>query len=129
MLRKIGASVAAALLTAGVGLTASAPAHAAHAGVEARTILPYHGTYRGLDGHHRTVTFYFDGHSLTHLRVNGHLIVSSAPVQGLTVHHRCDSHTGRCVRGHWSWDTTFEGTWNDPHQGHESHFTANVYAH
>jgi hypothetical protein len=131
-IRRISAAAAAVLLTAGVGLTAAAPAataHAAHAGVEARSVLPYTGHYLGRDGHHRLVKFYYNGHSLEHVTVNGHLIVSSAPVSGATVHHRCDSHTNKCVRGHWSWDTEFQGTWNDPRQGVESHFVADLYSH
>ena len=129
MLRKIAASVAAVLLTAGVGLTAPAPADAAHAGLEARSVLPYHGHYMGTDGHHRTVKFFYDGHSIRNVTVNSHLIVSSAPVSGVTVHHKCDTHTRKCVRGHWSWDTEFQGTWNDPNSGHEAHFVANLYSH
>ncbi|MGY2701041.1 hypothetical protein [Nocardioides sp. HB32] len=129
MLRRIGATFAVLLMTAGVGLVVTAPADAAHAGLEARSVLPYHGHYLGRDGHDRSVRFYFDGHSLSNVTVNGHLIVSSAPVSGATVHHRCDSHTRKCVRGHWASDTEFFGIWNDPNQGHESHFTAYVYAH
>jgi hypothetical protein len=127
MLRKIGASVAAVLLTAGVGL-AAAPADAAHG--DARTaVLPYVGHYMGRDGHHRLVKFYYDGHAIHDVTVNGHRFVSSAPVRGVTVHHKCDSHTNKCVRGHWSWDTTFEGIWNDPQSGHQAHFTADLYSH
>jgi hypothetical protein len=128
-LRKLGASVAAALLTAGFGVATTAPAGAAATTVEARSVLPYTGHYLGRDGHHRSVAFYFDGHSIHNVKVNGHLIVTSAPVSGATVHHKCDGHTKKCVRGHWSWDTEFTGTWNDPNQGHESHFTAHLYSH
>ena len=129
MLRKIGAAAAAVLLTTGVGLVASAPADAAHAGFEARSVLPYHGYYEGHDGHNRVVTFYYDGHSISNNTVRGQRIVTSAPVSGATVHHRCDSHTHKCVRGHWASDIAFYGTWNDPNQGHESHFIAYVLHH
>ena len=129
-IRRISAVAAAAfMLGAGAGLAAAAPADAARTGLEARAVLPYVGHYRGADGHHRLVTFYYNGHSISNFAVSGHVLVSSAPVQGATVHHRCDSRTNKCVRGHWSWDTTFMGVWNDPNQGHESAFEAFLYAH
>lgn len=129
MLRRIAAATAAVLMTVGVGTVASAPADAAHAGPVARAILPFHGHYSGLDGHHRTITFYYDGRSISNVRANGHLLVSSAPVAGVTVHHRCDPHAGRCVRGHWVSDLEFFGIWNDPNQGVESHFVATLVRH
>jgi hypothetical protein len=130
-LRKLGASVAAVLLTAGVGLTASAPAEAATAGgVEAaRTVLPFHGHYQGRDFHNRSVTFYFDGHHIRDFRINGHAFVTGAPVQGGQVHHYCSGHPSKCIRGHWSHDTTFDGQWNDPNQGHSVPFVARVISH
>jgi hypothetical protein len=130
-IRRFSAAAAAALLMAGVGLTAAAPADAARADAGARghAVLPYVGHYLGHDGHARTVRFYYNGHSIQHVTVNGQPIVSSAPVSGATVHHKCDSHSGRCVRGHWDLDTEFQGIWNDPRQGHEAHFVASLYSH
>ena len=54
---------------------------------------------------------------------------TTRPISGVTVHHKCDTHTRKCVRGHWSWDTEFQGTWNDPNSGHEAHFVAYLYSH
>jgi hypothetical protein len=92
-------------------------------------VLPYAGHYQGRDGHHRHVTFYFDGHQIKDFKVDGHLFLSGAPVQGHQVHHYCNHHTSKCIRGHWSWDTTFTGVWNDPRQGHDVSFTADLYSH
>jgi hypothetical protein len=128
-IHELGASLAAVLLAAGVGLTTAAPVDAAATSVEARTVLPYVGHYLGRDGHHRQIAFYYDGSHVRNFKINGTLAVGSAPVQGHQVHHTCDHHRNKCIRGHWSWDTTFVGVWNDPRQGHDVSFEVFLYAH
>lgn len=127
--RKIGATAAAVVLTAGIGLTASAPADAGSEGIESRTVLPFSGSYHGSDFHGRPVSFQYGGGHIHLFKVNGHFFLSGAPVQGHQVHHFCEPRTNKCIRGHWVTDTQFDGHWNDPQQGHSVSFTARLFSH
>ncbi|WP_395658662.1 hypothetical protein [Nocardioides sp.] len=126
--RKLGATFAALALAVGASLGTVAlgagAADASRPGVHARSVLPAVGHYQGRDGHNRHITFSYDGHAIHNVRANGHLLVTRASVSGAQVHHTCDHSTRKCVRGHWFNDHTFQGTWNDPNQGHESYFQA-----
>ena len=101
MLRKLCSVAAALICIAGLGLAASAPA-------QARSVLPHHGTYTGVDHGQRIVSLSFNGTTVTHFTV-GHLVIGSAHVSNGMFHETC--HNGYCFKGMWMTDTRVEGYW------------------
>ncbi|GAW50189.1 MULTISPECIES: hypothetical protein [unclassified Nocardioides] len=111
-MRKLLSVLAVLLCAAGFASAVPAPAQTAPA---ARAALPYEGHYRGMDQHHRTVTFtYTRAHGMTNFRV-GHQSFGGAQVSGGRWHHTC--HHGYCTRGQWHHDFYVTGHWNVSHGG------------
>ncbi|GEP37423.1 hypothetical protein NPS01_10860 [Nocardioides psychrotolerans] len=88
-------------------------------------VLPYEGSYLGHDMYGRMVHFTFKGNQMSGFMVN-HTSFGGAHVGGSAWHETCSG--GRCTTGRWTDDVTVEGTWRDPN-GHQSHWTARLFAH
>ncbi len=103
----------AALALVGGALGATAATSSAGSGV-----LPLKGWYEGVDHHHRTITFYFDGNNyMSHFTVS-HRTIGGAHVSGHegAWHRTC--HGGYCSSGMWVTDTQVHGTWDPGNTAH-----------
>lgn len=141
MLTKLFSGIAAAAAVATYVVVSTPATTPAVAGIDASTssvtgdlgiarapsaLLPFEGSYLGLDRQHRLVTFTYRHGRIVHFKVNQQAF-PDATVQGHQWHHTCAHHW--CSRGHWTTDTTVEGIWNNSQQGTEVHFTAYLFSH
>jgi hypothetical protein len=92
---------------------------------DARTAMPYHGSYLGGDSHHRTIRFEFHHNAMSQFMVN-HTVIGGAHVGHDAWHETC--HNGYCTSGQWVDDVTVRGTWRHG-SGHAIHWEARLYAH
>jgi hypothetical protein len=117
MLRKLLAVLAAIAVTTGLTMAVTS-------GADAKSTLPAHGSYSGVDHAGRMVTFSFSGNSMSHFTV-GHKVIGGAHVgSGAAWHETC--HGGFCTKGMWVTDTHVTGSWREG-GGTWTHFSA--YAH
>jgi len=101
MLRKISAVLAALVVMTGLTLAVSS-------GADAKSVLPAHGSYAGVDHGGRMVTFSFSGNTMSHFTV-GHTVIGGAHVCNGAWHETC--HNGMCIKGMWMSDTHVTGSW------------------
>lgn len=101
MIRKLVSTLAVLLCVA--GFTAGTASTA-----EARSVIPNHGSYSGVDHGGNQVTFSFDGTVITHFSI-GHLYIGTAHVSQGMWHERCNN--GVCFKGEWRTSTHVAGFW------------------
>lgn len=120
MKRSLTAAVAVLVLAvAAMGATATTSTARSSA-------LPTQGWYEGIDHHHRTITFYYDGKNyMSHFTV-GHKLIGGAHVSGHEAAWHRTCHGGYCSSGMWVTDTQVHGTWDpgstDRHVPYHAHW-------
>jgi hypothetical protein len=98
---------------------------AGSASSQATSIVPYQGKYRGVDAHHRTITFEYVHGKIKNFKVN-HTLFPEATVSGSRWHHTCKHNL--CTRGEWIYDFAVRGFWNNAASGGDVPFEANAIA-
>lgn len=114
MLRKLSAVLASLVVLTGLTLVFTS-------GADAKSVLPTHGSYAGVDHGGRMITFSFAGNTMTHFTVN-HTVIGGAHVSNGAWHETC--HNGMCTKGMWQSDTHVTGSWRSASGGSWVHFSA-----
>ncbi|GAA4749270.1 hypothetical protein GCM10023350_37930 [Nocardioides endophyticus] len=103
MLRKVMAVLAAIAITTGLTMVVTS-------GADAKSVLPAHGNYAGVDHSGRMVTLSFSGNYMSHFTV-GHKVIGGAHVSTGAWHETC--HGGFCTKGMWVTDNHITGSWRE----------------